>query len=272
MRRGSERIRNRPPRGWACAMTQAVPLRWISADLHIHSVLSACAEVDMIPPLIVRRALELGLELIAITDHNASDNCGAVMRAASGTDLRVLPGMEVQTVEDIHVVCLFDDLGQVTAWQDLVNRHLPSRENSEDIFGAQYVVDDTGEYISTDRRLRATSTDLTLEDVLAEVANVGGLAIPAHIDRPVYGLIASLGFVPTHLHDVPMELFHMTDVREFRRLHPKLAQTPLLRSSDAHRLSEIRPTLRLKVTEPSIAELIRAFSRIGDRDYALPQL
>jgi 3',5'-nucleoside bisphosphate phosphatase len=96
------------------------------ADLHLHTVLSPCAEVEMIPPLIVRRALEAGLDLIAVTDHNAAANCAAVVQAAAGTGLAVLPGMELQTAEEVHVLCLFDTVEQALTWQGIVFDHLPN--------------------------------------------------------------------------------------------------------------------------------------------------
>src|SRR5512136_136217 len=97
----------------------------IRADLHIHTVLSPCAEVEMIPPLIVERALDAGLDLIAITDHNASANAAAVIDAARGTGLKVLPGIELQTREEVHLLCLFDSLEQLQTWQTEVDDALP---------------------------------------------------------------------------------------------------------------------------------------------------
>src|SRR5512144_2700049 len=95
------------------------------ADLHVHTVLSPCAEVEMIPPRIVQQALELEIDLIAITDHNASANVGAVQKAAEGTNLTVLPGMEVQTREDVHLLTIFESADALNAWQGQVDRSLP---------------------------------------------------------------------------------------------------------------------------------------------------
>ncbi len=113
----------------------------VAADLHIHTVVSACAEVEMIPPLIVRRAQELGLDLIAITDHHCIDNVEAVRRAAEPFGITVLVGMEVQTREEVHVICLFDHTEDAREWQKFIWLHLPDLPNREEFFGAQYVVD-----------------------------------------------------------------------------------------------------------------------------------
>ena len=245
------------------------PLTTIAADLHVHTVLSACAEVEMIPPLIVRRARELGLGLIAITDHNAAANCAAVMQAAEGTELRVLPGMETQTTEEVHVLCLFDAVEQALAWQGIVFDHLPDQTNPEELLGAQYVVDATGEYIRTETRFLAASTDLTLEETIERVRGLGGMTIPAHIDRPSFSLLANLGFVPPHL-DVPaLEVFRHTDVAALLARHPDLGRWPLIRSGDAHRLDELRPAIRFGIGEPTVTEVRAALAHRDGRTFTI---
>ena len=241
----------------------------ILADLHLHTVLSPCAEVEMIPPLIVRQALALGLRLIAITDHNAAANCAAVMRAAQSTGLAVLPGMEVQTSEEIHVLCLFDTLEQVLTWQGTVFDHLPDRPNPEDMLGAQYVVDAEGEYLRTETRLLLTSSDLSLDEVVQRVRALGGLPIPAHIDRPSFSLLANLGFVPPAL-DVPaLELFRLTDPAAAIARRPELARWPLIRDSDAHQLSDMAARLQFTLAAPTVAELALALAGQDGRAFAL---
>jgi hypothetical protein len=239
------------------------------ADLHIHTVLSPCAEVEMIPPLIVERALALGIGLIAITDHNAAANCEAVMKAARGTGLVVLPGMEVQTSEEVHVGCLFDTLEQALTWQGIVFDHLPELLNPEEAFGAQFVVDANGDYIRTETRLLLTSTDLTLDDTISRLAALGGMAIPAHVDRMSYSLLANLGFVPQGLSSPALELFRQTSPDDARAKWPQLAQWPLIRGGDAHRLSEICPALRLALAECTLAELALAFSGRCGRSFSV---
>ena len=239
------------------------------ADLHLHTVLSPCAEVEMIPPLIVRRALAQGLGLIAVTDHNAAANCAAVIEAAQGTGLAVLPGMEVQTAEEVHILCFFDTVEQALTWQGIVFDHLPDLPNAEEVLGAQFVVDAEGNYIRTEDRLLLTSTDLLLDEVISRVKALGGLPIPAHIDRPSFSLIANLGFVPPGL-DVPaLELFRLTDPDVARARWPDITAYPLIRSGDAHRLSEITAGLNLTLAAPTVAELALALARQGGRDFSL---
>jgi 3',5'-nucleoside bisphosphate phosphatase len=244
-------------------------LRQFTADLHVHTVLSPCAEVEMIPPLIVRQALARGLNLLAVTDHNAAANCAAVIQAAQNTGLAVLPGMEVQTVEEVHILCLFNTIEQALTWQGTIFDHLPDQANAEDVFGAQYVVDAEGEYVRTETRLLQTATDLPLEEVLRRVKALGGLAIPAHIDRPSYSLLANLGFVPPGLAAPAFEIFRLTDPAAARARWPDLAPYPLIRSGDAHRLSEITPALKLTLAAPTIAELALALAGRDGRSFAL---
>src|SRR5512141_848639 len=125
-------------------------MKQFRADLHVHTVLSPCADVEMIPPLIVQRALENNIDLIAITDHNASANVRAVQKAAGSTDLIVLAGMEVQSREDVHLLTLFETLDALEAWQEQVDNALPNLPNDPDYFGEQFIVDETGEFIRSE--------------------------------------------------------------------------------------------------------------------------
>jgi 3',5'-nucleoside bisphosphate phosphatase len=230
-------------------------LRPIWGDLHLHTVVSPCAEVEMIPPLIVRQALALGLGLIAVTDHNTAENVAAVVAAARGTNLAVLPGMEVQTREEAHILCLFDTVDQVLCWQEIVYAHLPDLENREEAFGAQFVVDETGDYVRTNRRLLLTSTALAAEEVVRRVAGLGGLSIAAHVDRRAYSLVASLGFIPPGLALAAVEVTR-PDVTMDERL---IGRRPVIVSGDAHRLAEMRAHTLFRVREPTTPELALAF-------------
>lgn len=229
--------------------------RWFRCDLHLHTVLSPCAEVEMIPPLIVRRALELGLDLIAITDHNATHNIAAVQRAAADKPLIVWPGMEVQTREEVHLLCLFDDNAAAFAWQQRVDDALPPLLNDAEHFGGQFVVDETGEFIREHTPLLLTSTAFSIEDVVAQVNALGGLAIPCHVDRPSFSLLANLGFVPPQL-DVPaLEISARLTVAQARAQFPQLGRWPLVQNGDAHRLSEMIARTRLSLAAPTVQEL-----------------
>ena len=140
----------------------------------------------MIPPLIVDKALELGIQIIAITDHNASANVEAVMQAAQGTDLTVIPGMELQTNEEIHSLCLFETLEQLNKFQQVVDQTLPDFPNNVEFFGEQFVVDKEGEFIRREERLLINSTTMSINDAFQIVNDLDGLFIPAHVNRETW--------------------------------------------------------------------------------------
>jgi len=231
------------------------------ADLHVHTVLSPCGEVEMIPPLIIQQARKVGLDIIAITDHNSAENVATVMDAAEGSGITVIPGMEVQTQEEVHIICLFDTLQQVHHWQEIVYAHLPDQKNPDDIFGPQFVVDATGAYIRHNERLLLTSTSLSVEQVVEEVKREGGICIAAHVDRPSYSLLSVLGFIPPGLDLAAVEISARTTPEEACRRFPQLINYPVVVSGDAHRLNEIIARTIFVIEEPSITELSLALGK-----------
>jgi 3',5'-nucleoside bisphosphate phosphatase len=230
-------------------------LKPLLADLHIHTVLSGCAEVEMIPPLIMQQAKRLGLSLIAITDHNTCNNVEAVIQAAEGSGVHVLPGMEVQSREEVHLLCLFDTVLQCQQWQEVVFRKLPPLANKEEIFGAQFMVDATGEFVRTEDRLLAASTDMGLEEVVAEVHSRGGMVIPAHVDRPSFSLLANLGFVPESLDVEALEVTRQFIPTAGWERWPQLKSWCLILDGDAHRLHEMQNRTLFKVAAPRVEEI-----------------
>lgn len=236
-------------------MAAETKLSTFVAELHVHTVVSPCAAIEMIPPLIVGKALEDGINLIAITDHNSSANVAAVQKAAAGTDLTVLPGLELQTREEVHVLCLFDTLAQLESWQALVDARLPPIENNIEYFGEQFVVDETGEFIRRERQLLITSANLTLQEAVSNVLKLGGIAIPAHINRKAFSLIANLGFVPPDLPVDALEISRHISPSEALEKFPQLRDFTLIQNGDVHRLDEYLGVNMFKMAEPTIAEL-----------------
>ena len=237
------------------------------AELHVHTVLSPCAGVEMIPPLIVQEALQLGLNLIAVTDHNATANAAAVMQAAKGTGLMVLPGMEVQTREEVHMLCLFDTLEQTAEWQARVDALLPKTPNNVDFFGEQFVVDATGEFIRREERLLINSVAIGLESAAEMVRSLGGLAIPAHVDRKANGLLANLGLVPEGFDALEISR-HITPSEAIER-YPQLRGHPLIQSGDVHLLDGFLGNVELIMESPQIAELNLAIKGLNERKLSI---
>ncbi len=239
------------------------------ADLHVHTVLSPCAGVEMIPPVIVEEALENGINLIAITDHNSVENAGAVIEAARGRDLTVLPGMELQTREEVHILCLFDTLEQSALWQATVNQHYPPLENDPEHIGEQYIVDSTGDFLRHEKRMLIASTDLTLEEAVAGVNALGGLAIPAHIDRRAYGLIPVLGLIPP-IFDALEISPHISPSDALLR-YPQIGNIPLIQNGDVHHAENFLGATIFEIEAPTIKEIRMAIRREAGRAFQLNQ-
>lgn len=244
-------------------------LRSVRLELHIHTVLSPCAEIEMIPPLIVRRAREVGLDVIAITDHHASENIAAVQRAAVGSGVTVWPGMEVQTREEAHILCLFETLEQVARWQELVYDSLPAAQNRPDVLGAQFVVDETGDYVAENDRLLLTSMAMSAEAVVSQVNALGGLAIAAHVDRPTFSLLGNLGFVPEGLALAALEISARGSIAELYGRFPGARGWPLIRSSDAHRLADLDVRMMAEMETLTLGEFALALRGVQGRRITL---
>lgn len=244
-------------------------LNTFRAELHIHTVLSPCADVEMIPPLIVETAISKGISIIAITDHNQSANAQAVIEAANGTSLVVFPGMELQTAEEVHCLCIFDDISQLQVLQKHVDKNLPEIGNNISVFGEQFIVDSTGEFLSRDDRLLVNSTHLSIDEACTLVNELGGLFIPAHVNREAFGLISHLGFVPPDLKLHALEISSHISVADAYKIFPQLLGYHLIQSGDAHYLDDILGLNYFQIESPSIDEMKKAFSDIDSRKHVI---
>lgn len=244
-------------------------MKLYQAELHIHTVLSPCAGVEMIPPLIVQTALTNGLNLIAITDHNASDNVPAVIKAAEGEDLTVLPGMELQTKEDVHVLCLFDTLDQLAELQTLVDQNLPDIKNNIEYFGEQFVVDHSGEFVERKEQLLITGTSLSFEKAYHIVTDLGGLFIPAHVNRQIFGLIYHLGFVPPDLPIDALEISRHITPDQARKEFPQIDAYRLIQSGDVHFLDDFLGINQFLINEPTVFEIKMALREEKGRQFSI---
>jgi len=233
------------------------------AELHVHTVLSPCAGVEMIPPVIVEEALRHGINLVAITDHNSTANIGAVMEAAQGAGLTVLPGMELQTREEVHALCLFDDLDQAQAWQRRVDARYPDLLNDEEKIGEQYVVDATGNFIRKEPRMLIANVDMSLEEAVEGVNELGGLVIPAHVERRAYGLLAVLGFALPIFE--ALEVSQHVTIAEACRVFPDIRKFPVLQSGDVHHRDGFLGLMEFEMQAPTIAEIRKAMRGDGER-------
>ncbi|MEG2203661.1 MAG: PHP domain-containing protein [Oscillospiraceae bacterium] len=204
----------------------------VSCDLHLHSCLSPCADNDMTPFDLVGMSAVNGLELVALTDHNSARNCPAAAAAAAEYGIGFIPGMEVTTAEDIHVVCLFPSLDAALAFDRVIYDGLPDIRNKPEIFGEQLLFSPEGHVTGQEPRLLITGCALSILELPARIRDYGGLCYPAHVDREGNGLLATLGGWPPELEMQAAEIHAV--------LPPGLPDgIKILRGSDAHRLIDL---------------------------------
>jgi 3',5'-nucleoside bisphosphate phosphatase len=242
-----------------------VRLKDFKADLHVHTCLSPCADWEMSPRRIIRRSQDIGLDLIAVCDHNSSENAGAVMAEGRRHGICVLPGLEICSREEVHVLALFGELEQALAMQDIVHAHLPG-ENRPEVFGHQIVATDTDEVLAESPRLLIGATGLALEAIVRATHVLNGLSLAAHVDRPANGIIQQLGFIPADLNLDGVEVSYRLSPAVAKTALPAIGSLPCVTSSDAHRLDDIgRAYSVLRMAAPTLAEIGRALQGLQGR-------
>ena len=208
-------------------------------DLHIHSCLSPCGDDDMTPANIAGMAAVKGLDVIALTDHNSCRNCPAAMYHGERYGVTVIPGMELTTREEVHVICLFPALSDALAFDAFVYRKLMPVPNREDIFGRQQIMDQEDRVVGTVENLLINATSISFDDVFPLAESYGGIAYPAHVDKSSNSLLSNLGFVP------PGSSFSCAEFHDFKNLHRIQKEHPYFKGcraiccSDAHYLGDI---------------------------------
>ena len=222
------------------------------ADLHIHSCLSPCGDNDMTPGNILGMAVVKGLEIVAISDHNAARNLPAAEKIAAAYGLLLVPAIEITTSEEVHMLGYFPDVQTAVDFGAMLKTHLPPKKNKPAFFGEQLVMNEDDEVIDQEDALLIGTTDLSLEECAAKVKEVGGVPVPAHINRGSNGLLVNLGMMP------PSPTF--TTVEVWRHLPCPLEPMEnkhVLHSSDAHYLQDIQePEFSLRLPEKSVAALL----------------
>ena len=234
----------------------------LSYDLHIHSCLSPCGDDDMTPANIAGMASIIGLDVIAVTDHNSCKNCPAVMEAAQTYGITVIPGMELTTAEEVHVVCLFESLHNAMAFDAYVYEHLLPFPNNEKIFGKQQICNAQDEITGNVEYLLINATDISFDQVFDLTASYGGIMIPAHIDKDTTSLLSNLGFIPPDSQFTCAEVRHMERLDELRQKYPYLNRCRIITNSDAHYLEHMNePVNRLHSPSRNIRDILLALTQ-----------
>ncbi|MGD8537973.1 MAG: PHP-associated domain-containing protein [Candidatus Aminicenantes bacterium] len=231
-------------------------LRPFKADLHIHTCLSPCTELNMSPRGILASAKKKGIDILGICDHNSTENSPGLMKAADSMDIGVLPGMEVTSQEEVHVLALFDEIENALKLQDYVYQNLPG-ENDPDAFGMQVIVNEKEEVLGFSEKLLIGATTIALGDVIRSIHSLGGIAIASHIDREAYSIIGQLGFVPEDLELDALEISPRVNYEDARTAYPY--DYPITSSSDAHYPDDIGKTFTSFLLEDkTVAEIKKA--------------
>ncbi len=218
-------------------------------DLHVHSGLSPCAENDMTPCNIVGFAKLNGLDMVAISDHNAIGNVKVAIEVGKAYGVTVVPAMELQTAEDIHVLCLFPSYEALKVFYDFVGFY--DIKNRPEIFGNQYLYDCDDEIVGEEERLLLNASKISCDDIKEIVDGFGGIAIPAHVDREENGMVAVLGTVTEEFTAVELSTRATSEqILEYSKVFNVIVD------SDAHTLDKISSGRLIDLPENSASALI----------------
>lgn len=232
-------------------------------DFHIHTCLSPCGGEDNTPNNVVNMAKLLGFDVIAITDHNTCGNVRACQKVAEKVGIIVIAGMEVTTSEDIHVVCLFDEVEKAERFEEIIIKRTMAGNNDEKIFGEQIKMNENDEVVGHESRLLIYGVDIGIYDISLMVKESGGICFPAHIFREGSGILPILGGIDKDMGFCMLE----------KGLHGKLWQIEeagyhdyfVLDNSDAHYLEHMIEAKNFLRCEKSVGGVFDFFHKVEAR-------
>lgn len=225
--------------------------RSLTADLHIHSALSPCAEDRMTPDQVLTKLVSFDVDVFSITDHNSWFNCAAFAEAARSRDMLFIPGIELQSAEEIHLLAYFPDIGDLSVFHSTTVKPALMRGmvNRPEIFGSQLKIDGSGECLGEEEAMLSMPLALTVEELVAHVHNYNGIAVAAHIDKG-FSVVSQLGFIPPDLLLDAVEVHDPTKIDSIRKVYLKDRTLNVISSSDSHYIDMMcRPKMRLRPRE-----------------------
>lgn len=226
-------------------------------DFHIHSALSPCGDNDMTPNNLINMSIIKGLDAVALTDHNACENVRAAA-AVAGDKIIFIPGMEVETSEEVHIVTLFPTADAAEEMQRILVDSSPFIPNRPEIFGNQYIMDENDEICGEIERMLVTASGLDIYTVVAAAKDLGGIAYPAHIDRESYSVLSNLGFIPP---DLDISAVEITEKSRTALEGEYSNRYNIITSSDAHYLWDISERNHyIEVSDASVRGILNAIS------------
>lgn len=237
----------------------------LTYDLHLHSCLSPCGDTDMTPGNIVGMAVIKQLDVIALTDHNSCKNCPAFLKIANEYGITAIPGMELCTSEEVHVVCLFPSIEEAMIFDKYVDSQLIPFPNDEDVFGKQEICNELDEVIGKEPNLLINATNISFDQVYGLMEEYHGVMFPAHIDKSSNSLLSNLGFIPPDSKFTCAELKDLSKLHELRKSNPYLNQCNIITNSDAHYLVHINEPVNYIYAESNeISDILKALQFTGD--------
>jgi PHP family Zn ribbon phosphoesterase len=240
-------------------------MKLLKADLHIHTVLSPCADLEMSPGRIVAEAVRKGLNIIGITDHNTTRHCSLVTRLAAEKGIFVMQGAEVTTKEEVHCLAFFENNELLKTFQEFLDMNLPEVMNNTSVFGYQVEVDENEIVIYEEKKLLLNAISKSIGEVEAFVHSLKGLFIPAHIDRKKNSIYSQLGFLPADLKADALEISRAAP-EGFAAVNPEINKFPVIKSSDSHILETIgAASTLLNVEKASFSDITMALKSINGR-------
>jgi PHP family Zn ribbon phosphoesterase len=241
-------------------------MQWYKADMHIHTVLSPCGGLDMSPVNIIRQAVMKKLDIIAITDHNSTKHCQSAQEIGKKNGILVLAGAEINSKEEIHCLAFFEDTLKTKLFQRFIDENLEVIPNKPEVFGNQYLVDENEDILEEEKRLLVVALKKGIDEISEKVKALGGIFIPAHVNRKNNGIYSQLGFLPGYLKFDALEIAHFHGFENFLEDHPETAGYCLVTNSDAHSLGQIGTvTTDFYLETPSFHEIRQALRHENNR-------
>jgi PHP family Zn ribbon phosphoesterase len=241
-------------------------MKLYKADFHIHTVLSPCGDLDMSPENIVKTARHKGLDILGITDHNSTRQCDVMKKIGAREGIYILCGVEVNTKEEVHCLAFFHYEKDLQAFEKFMDGHLPDIKNDPDKFGYQVVVDENDHILAQPDKLLINALNANINEVEQKVHSMGGLFIPAHIDRLRNGIIQQLGFIPPDLQCDGLEISPFSDYSDVIEAQMDLNRYTFIRGSDAHYPEDIgKVNTSLYLEEAGFSEVKMALSGSNGR-------
>ncbi len=238
----------------------------VKADLHIHTVLSPCADVDMTPYAIVQSAFHKGIKIIGITDHNSTLQCETVKRIADEYGIYTLMGAEVTSIEEIHCLAYFETFEQLQKFQNFIESNIRKVKYNPLQHGLQAVVDPHNNIIQQIDYYLGESLQNSYIEIEEFVHAMGGIFIPAHVDRIKFSLISQLGYVPENIRADALEIFNETPLIQFLRENGHVSHFTFVKNSDAHTIQSIGyQTTTFIIENISFKEIRMALRKKFDR-------